>query len=139
MEEEFYNDDSIQGSSNGSQRYIITDILGFCRSTRQLVIEELKNQTTSTEKLSEKEINSFITLKQVEEIARDNSLEKDSEQIVIDINAYEEIYDQISNIIFGSALSKLAAEGFLEVAWDDNLNDMVFWVSDKAKKEFGKN
>ena len=55
----------------------------------------------------------------------------DDESIYLNMIVYENIVETITYQVYGAALSKLAASGFLKCAWDEKLNDMVFWVSDK--------
>lgn len=120
--------------------YGISDLNGFCEHVRSGVAEELRGNLSSSE-MSNENLDDFITLKQVENLVREKQLGHDNEDevIYIDTKAFGEIWDEVENQIYGAALSKLAAEGLIESAWDDKLNDMVFWLSDKTKKDMDKN
>jgi len=140
---EDYNDDDFLNDEEFSDEelvrsYRIVDVDGFCKMTRQLVATDLRGTLDSTE-LSDKELDEFITLKQVEDMVRElqSSVDNDSEDddLYLNMLSYEALCDMIMNQIYGSALSKLAAEGYLEQAWDDKLNDMVFWVKDPEPKK----
>lgn len=137
MNEDYHDDEPTEEEMNTI--YMIKDLDGFCRSTRKLIADDL--QGDFSEVLSDKELDQFITIKQVENLVRENQVvtQNDDDNIYMNMITYEKLCNSMINHIYGSALSKLAADGYLETAWDDNLNDMVFWASDKTKKRFGKN
>ena len=118
--------------------FVISDIEGFCDATRDLVAYDLHGD--SRKKSVEENLDDFITLKQIESIVQDLSLDTDhnDDEIRINIDIYEDIIEEVSSQIYGTALAKLAADGFLESAWDENLNDMVFWVKDPEKNDNSK-
>lgn len=118
--------------------FVISDIEGFCDATRDLVAYDLHG--VSRKKSVEENLDDFITLKQIESIVQDLSLDTDhnDDEIRINIDIYEDILEEVSTQIYGTALAKLAADGFLESAWDENLNDMVFWVKDPEKNDNSK-
>jgi hypothetical protein len=41
---------------------------------------------------------------------------------------YVELIEEIANQIHQSALSKLASQDIIQCAWDDEKEQMVFWV-----------
>jgi hypothetical protein len=118
--------------------YRVTDLHGFCKETRLLVADYLRG-TLNAKALSEKELDEFITVKQVENMLRELQIEtnhhNDDDHLYINMLSYDVLFEMVMSQIYGSALSKLAAEGFLEQAWDDKLNDMVFWVKDPEAKK----
>ena len=124
------NEDDLDGEMNVTYR--VKDVAGFCKGTRQLVVDDLHGSIGYTGKLTDKDLDEFITLAQIENIIRENQLTTDDdESIYLNMIVYENIVETITYQVYGAALSKLAASGFLECAWDEKLNDMVFWVSDK--------
>ena len=138
-----YDDDELFGDGNeeisdeemSDTIYSIANMAGFCSATRMLAANDLNgnmDKGTKECKLTEEELDGFITLVQVEKIVRKHALPDDdnSGKICINLEIYENIFDDIATQMYGSALAKLAADGFLEQAWDDKLNDMVFWVKD---------
>jgi hypothetical protein len=54
---------------------------------------------------------------------------------VLNFQAYNNIFDLVLRRVQNCAIAKLAAEGYLDCAWDDELNDMVFWLSDNHQKK----
>lgn len=138
MNEDHHHDDEFSEEEMRSL-YVIKDLDGFCRSTRKLIADDLQGDYPKI--LSDEELDQFITIKQVENLVRENQVitENHDDNIYMNMIAYEKLCDIMINHMYGSALSKLAADGYLETAWDDNLNDMVFWASDKTKKYFDEN
>lgn len=103
--------------------FIITDIDGFANDVRSSVFDELSSDWNDTEQMDD-----FITIAQIEEILDKNSDFHDEEgNPAICLESYENIFRIVSLEVTNSGLSKLAAEGVIEVAFDEELNDFVFW------------
>ena len=51
-------------------------------------------------------------------------------EYTINEKSYWNIIIKVSEQIYQSALSKLAADDIIECAWDDDTNKMVFWIED---------
>tara|TARA_R110002074_G_scaffold333931_1_gene504168 strand:+ start:643 stop:999 length:357 start_codon:yes stop_codon:yes gene_type:complete len=110
--------------------YSITDNLEFARIMRNCAAESLSEEHTGEPKqYAEEDLDSIITLSQVQSIIFDNSIGTDElEQDVIDEDIFNKIFDETRNLIYQSAMSQLAAKGLVECAWDDEQDKMIFWV-----------
>lgn len=76
----------------------------------------------------EDNLDEYITLHQVKDIIIGYSLGNDEEgNYLINQEVFQDAWDDIRDWIFNAGLAKLAAKGMIECAWDDNLNEMVFW------------
>lgn len=109
--------------------YKVKDLEEYCKSIAKRTSEEFDVENW-------KEILDYISLEQIEQIARDFSLgESDDGFLIINEEKYllaiEEVLTRVQSLI----IAKLASEGFLECAWDDEINDMVFWLSEEGEKE----
>lgn len=130
-----YDDDELFNEENDTTTYSIKNMKKFCEAARNIVAEDLKGDiSTKKNKMSNNDLDSFITIKQVENIVRTHCIQEDSNKCCINIDIYLDILNDISSHMWGSALAKLAADGFLESAWDNDLNDMVFWLKDADTK-----
>ena len=79
------------------------------------------------------QLDKFVTINQIEDLIIEYSLGKDDQgQYIIDMNVFTDIFDSVRNMIYQSALSKLAASGTIESAWDSEKDKMVFWMDSKA-------
>ena len=71
-------------------------------------------------------LDKFVTINQIEDVIIENSLGKDSEGLyIINMDIFADVFDIVRNMIYQSALSKLAASGTIESAWDSDKDKMV--------------
>lgn len=117
-----------------NKEYIITDTEEFVHLMRSTAASSLAEEYLGKIKeYSDKDLDGITTLSQVESIIAEKSIEVDEEsKYIINGNIFEDIFDEVRNLIYQSAMSQLAAKGYVECAWDDEENKMVFWV-DKEK------
>jgi len=74
------------------------------------------------------DIDEFMTIAQAVAMVKENSIGLDEkERYLIDDKSYEILLESMKTRIYNSGLSKLAALGHLECAWDEKKNEMVFW------------
>ena len=79
-------------------------------------------------------LNDFITIGQVCGLIKEFSIGKDeNKKYLMSEEGYESLYESIRLRLYNSGLSKLAVNGYLECAWDDEKNEMIFWVSNDKK------
>jgi hypothetical protein len=50
----------------------------------------------------------------------------------------QQIFDEATIWIHNVGLAKLAAQDLVECAWDDELNEMVFWQKENPKNDKSK-
>ena len=87
-----------------------------------------KKAAASFSKNYNNDIDGFMTIAQAVAMVKENSIGTDEEKrYLIDDESYEELFDAMKTRIYNSGLSKLAAMNYLECAWDDKKNEMVFW------------
>jgi len=117
-----------------NKEYIITDTEEFVHLMRSTAASSLAEEYLGkTKEYSDKDLDGITTLNQVESIIAEKSIDVDEEsKYIINGDIFEDIFDEVRNLIYQSAMSQLAAKGYIECAWDDEKNKMVFWV-DKEK------
>jgi hypothetical protein len=119
-----------------NKEYIITDTEEFVHLMRSTAASSLAEEYLGkTKQYSDKDLDGITTLNQVESIIAEKSIDVDEEsKYIINGDIFEDIFDEVRNLIYQSAMSQLAAKGYIECAWDDEKNKMVFWV-DKEKDD----
>ena len=117
-----------------NKEYIITDTEEFVHLMRSTAASSLAEEYLGKNKeYSDKDLDRVATLNQVESIIAEKSIDIDEEsKYIINGDIFEDIFDEVRNLIYQSAMSQLAAKGYIECAWDDKKNKMIFWV-DKEK------
>lgn len=117
--------------------YAITDIHGYSKVMRDAAAQSLSDDYTDN-------LDEYISLHQMINLVMSECLGFDDEnRPLLDEDTNEKIYNSTVLWINNVGLAKLAAEGFIECAWDDTKNEMVFWAnkelnSDQKIKAMGK-
>jgi len=89
--------------------------------------------TSLAETYQANQLDKFVTINQIEDLIIEHSLGTDEQgQYIINMDVFQDIFDSVRNMIYQSALSKLAASGTIESAWDSEKDKMVFWIDSKA-------
>jgi hypothetical protein len=96
--------------------YRITNLEGFAKAVHK---EATDNFGCDGER--------YLTTEQVRLFVLEKSRKEDGE-IVVDDEILEEISHFANSVLVGSCLSELASAGEIECAWDDEANDMVWWL-----------
>ena len=104
--------------------YSISDIDGYCRETRILVANDFADNIT------EKEMDQYISIGQVEKFVDEfcDDHDEDGSPIICE-DSHNEICEAILTRIQNVGLAKLAADGTINVAFDEKINDFVFWAT----------
>ena len=111
-----------------SEIYAIVDLDGYVREMRDAAAKTLAED--HDENLDEfVNVNQMINLVKSECIGFD-----DDERPMLNEDANEIIYEKTVAWIHNAGLAKLAAQGLIECAWDNNLNEMVFWSNETPQK-----
>ena len=111
-----------------SEVYAIVDLDGYVREMRDAAAKTLAED--HDENLDEfVNVNQMINLVKSECIGFD-----DDERPMLNEDANEIIYEKTVAWIHNAGLAKLAAQGLIECAWDNNLNEMVFWSNETPQK-----
>jgi hypothetical protein len=135
-----------------NEQYIIDDIEEFTLSTRRLVfngfgqgaVEDpdeftdlMKEQTQElTEEmdqvLTQKE--SLIIVKNLA-IQQKHKYELNKSRFIITEKIFSEIIEAMNTRLVSNMLSSLTAKGYVESAYDEKLDDFVFWVNEEEDEK----
>lgn len=104
--------------------YAITDTLGYASDMRKAAADHLCEDSSSTE-----DLDTYISIEQIVNIVEDECLGLDDEnRYLLNEDANAKIFDTITIWIHNVGMAKLAGQDLLECAWDNELNEMVFWA-----------
>lgn len=108
--------------------YAIVDLDGYATQLREAAAKSLSED-------SEDNLDEFITLTQIINMVKNNCVGfDDNDRPLLDEVTNEKIFEDTAVWIHNVGLAKLAAKDLVECAWDDNDNEMVFWVKEKKKE-----
>ena len=111
------------------ESYSIIDLEGYAKAMRD-------GAASSFEKDYTENLDDFISIPQVINMIKGNNLGFDSEgNYLINEQIFDDVFNDIRNWFYEVGLCKLAAKGFVDCAWDDESNEMVFWLANKDKTE----
>lgn len=107
--------------------YAITDLDGYISQMRDAAAKSLSDS-------EEDNLDEFISIGQMTNMIRNECLGFDDEdRPLLDEESNERIFENTAIWIHNVALAKLAAKDLVECAWDNESNDMIFWVKEKPK------
>lgn len=107
------------------KRYSISNLNGFANSIRDSVAKSFSEHYTEN-------LDDFISIAQVISLVKKYSLGTDLQSnYIISDRIFDKIFDSLREWLYGVGLAKLASKGQLECAWDDDSNEMIFWLPDK--------
>ena len=81
------------------------------------------------------QIDNLISLSQTENLVRKYIEPGYNDEFIISEENYHLLCDEIKKWIYNSSLSLVSSSGTIECAWDDESNEMVFWLANKDKTE----
>lgn len=109
------------------ETYSIMDLAGYASSIREGAAKSYTE--TYTENLDE-----FISIQQIIGLIKNHNVGKDEDgNYLITEDNFNDIFEEVRNILYSVGLARLAAKGLIECAWDDETNDMIFWLSDAGE------
>ncbi len=104
-----------------SEVYAIVDLDGYVREMRDAAAKTLAED-------HEENLDEFISVNQMINLVKSECIGfDDNERPMLNESANEMIYEKTVEWIHNTGLAKLAAQGLIECAWDNNLNEMIFW------------
>jgi hypothetical protein len=107
------------------ETYSIIDLEGYAKAMRSGAASSFSQEYSEN-------LDEFITISQVINLIKKNNLGLDQEgNYLINEDIFDEIFDNIREWLYEVGLAKLAAKGFVDCAWDDEANGMVFWLPNK--------
>jgi hypothetical protein len=109
------------------ESYSIIDLEGYAKAMRD-------GAASSFEKDYTENLDDFITIPQVINMIKKNNLGLDNEgNYLINEEIFDDVFNDIRDWLYGVGLAKLASKGFVDCSWDDEANEMVFWLANKDK------
>ena len=131
------------------KNYEIVDLEKFVESTRTLVYHQFgnkeglpKNIDSLIERLTEEELDemngcltqseSLNILKKF--VKRQKNKHTQETRVNITDGNYMLYVEELNSRMISNMLAKLASEGLLETAFDEEINDFVFWAKDSDEK-----
>lgn len=113
--------------------YAITNLEGYATQMRDAAAKSLSEEDNTTN------LDEFISLKQIINMVNNECIGYDDEdRPLLDEQANEKIFENTAIWIENVGLAKLAAQDLVECAWDNETNDMVFWMKEKPKNARSK-
>ena len=135
-----------------TQNYIIEDIDQFTQSVRLIVFnafgktEETNNETNPADLLisqspkDQDELDSVLTQKESLVIVQQHAKKQINKitqetRFVINEESFSAILEDLNARLVSNILVSLNEKGLIESAYDEDLNDFVFWIKDENKKD----
>lgn len=107
--------------------YSILNLEGYANDIRNAAAKSISENYSES-------LDDYISINQVYNIVNENAVDMDEDgRYILDEDANETIFDSVRIWIHNVGLAKLAADNLIECAWDDKLNEMVFWASNKKE------
>jgi hypothetical protein len=107
------------------ESYSIIDLEGYAKAMRN-------GAASSFEKDYTENLDEFISIGQVINMIKKNNLGLDEEgNYLINEQIFDDVFNDIRDWLYSVGLAKLAAKGFVDCSWDDESNEMVFWLANK--------
>jgi hypothetical protein len=101
--------------------YAIVDIHGYVSQMRDAAAKNISPDY-------DENLDEYISLDQMTNLVEEFCLGHDANnRPLLDEDTNEKIFEETSSWIHGVGLAKLAAKDLIECAWDNELNDMIFW------------
>jgi hypothetical protein len=112
------------------QVYSIYDINGYVSQMREAAAKSISEDSVN------EDLDSYITINQMMGLVKTNCLGYDeNNNPLLNEKSNEQIYEDAAIWIHNVGLSKLSAKDLVECAWDDKLNEMIFWQKEIAKND----
>jgi len=109
------------------KKYSIVDLDNYALTIRDGVAKSFSEEYAEN-------LDEFISITQIKNLITKYSLGLDqNDNHIITTKIFNKIFNEIREWLYGVGLAKLAAKGFIECAWDDAKNEMIFWIADDSK------
>jgi len=113
--------------------YAINNLDGYVSQMREAAAKNI------SENSHEDNLDDYISINQMVGLVKSNCLGYDDNNYpLLNEDANQKIFDEITIWIHNIGLAKLAAQDLVECAWDDELNEMVFWQKETPKNDKSK-
>jgi hypothetical protein len=110
--------------------YAITNIDGYVSQMREAAANSISEDSSNDN------LDHYISIDQMIGLVKSNCLGFDENQHpLLDEESNQKIFEETTTWIHNVGLAKLAAKDLVECAWDDELNEMVFWHKETTKND----
>jgi len=114
--------------------YAITDLNGYTLQIREAAANNLTENGASND-----DLDSYISIGQMINLVKNKCLGlDDNSRPMLNETINRQIFEEVSVWIHNVGLAKLAAQDLVECAWDDEINEMVFWHKEIPKNDKSK-
>jgi len=114
--------------------YAITDLNGYTLQIREAAANNLTENGASND-----DLDSYISIGQMINLVKNKCLGlDDNSRPMLNETVNRQIFEEVSVWIHNVGLAKLAAQDLVECAWDDEINEMVFWHKEIPKNDKSK-
>lgn len=113
--------------------YAIVNINGYVSQMREVAAQSISEDSINDD------LDTYISLDEMIGLVKQNCIGfDDNDNPLLNEETNEQIFEATATWIHNVGLAKLAAQDLVECAWDDALNEMVFWVKETPKNEPAK-
>jgi hypothetical protein len=115
------------------QVYAITDIDGYVFQMREVAANSI------SENSHQDDLDQYISLEQMKNLLKEHCVGLDAnDNPMLNETSNEQIFEEAAVWINNVGLAKLAGQDLIECAWDDDLNEMIFWHKESPRNESSK-
>lgn len=108
--------------------YAITDIDGYATQMRKAAGEFISKDNQDN-------LEEYISIGQIINLVNEHCLGyDDNNRPILDEETNEFLFESTVDWIHNAGLAKLASQGLVECAWDDQTNEMIFWAPSRDKE-----
>jgi hypothetical protein len=112
------------------QVYAITDVSGYVSQMREAAAQSV------SENSNHDNLDNYISIGQMIGLVESHCLGfDDNNRPLLNEKQNEIIFHETATMIHNVGLARLAAKNIIECAWDDTLNEMVFWHKEAPKND----
>jgi hypothetical protein len=110
--------------------YAIVDVNGYVSQMREVAADSISEDGHSDN------LDSYISLNQMIGLVKSHCLGFDDNNYpLLNEKKNQQIFEEITIWIHNVGIAKLAGQDLVECAWDDELNEMVFWQKEPHKND----
>lgn len=110
--------------------YAIVNLNGYVSQMREAAANSISENNSSDN------LDDYISLDQMIGLVKSSCLGfDDNDNPLLDENKNQQIFEETVTWIHNVGLAKLAAKDLIECAWDDSLNEMIFWKKETSKND----
>lgn len=106
--------------------YAIVNLEGYAKEMRECAAKSLCDDYNDN-------LDEYININQMVNLIKSECIGfDDNDRPLLNEDSNERIYASAVTWINNAGLAKLAADGYVECAWDNTKNEMIFWANEKT-------